>query len=113
MYTEKTDFQEKGKSNTKVTICSVTENVSSVAIKDKVFKLNQGQAEEAYRFSYAEDDNGTYSAGDENYDSVNEATNIVRGIYSPYLAIYSPTRLATGITYNIYTNSEINTNQEF
>jgi len=78
-----------GKTPKKVIISSVTDNVSSVAIKDKVFKLNMGEAEEAYRFKYCEYDKGVTDVGNEDSDTVNNATNLVRGIYSPYLAIYS------------------------
>jgi len=48
-----------------------------------------GETEEVFRFVYAEVDNGTTNAGDENYDIVNNSTNVVRGKFSPYLAIYS------------------------
>jgi hypothetical protein len=48
-----------------------------------------GETEEAFRFVYAEVDNGTTDAGNEDYDKVNNSTNIVRGKFSPYLAIYS------------------------
>ena len=98
----------------KVSICSVTENVNTVAIQDKVFRLEIGEAEEAFRFKYAEVDSGTYNAGDNDFDSINEATNLVRGKYSPYLAIYSNSgELETGCLYNIYQDSPINTKQEF
>ena len=98
----------------KVTISSVTENVSTVAIQDKVFRLDIGETEEAFRFKYAEIDNGTYNAGDEDYNKINEATNLVRGKYSPYLAIYSNSgNLETGCLYNIYQDSPISVDQEF
>ena len=99
----------------KVTICSVTENVSTVALKDKVFRMNIGKAEEVYRFRYAEIDKGTYSAGDEDsYSKVNEATNIVRGVYSPYLAVLSEnSTLDTGCLYNIYQDNILDSSQEF
>jgi hypothetical protein len=47
-------------------------------------------------------DNGTYNAGEEDFDTINSSTNIVRGKYSPYLAIYSNSRLETNEIYNIY-----------
>jgi len=78
-----------------VYVCSVTEDVPTVAIQDKTYKLNIGVAEEAYRFGHAGNDS---SGGDE--------TNIVRGIYSPYLAIYSNTKLKSGALYNIYSNNQ-------
>ena len=99
----------------KVTICSVTENTSTVALEDKVFRMNIGKAEEVYRFRYADVDKGTYTAGDDNSMSkVNEATNIVRGIYSPYLAILSNSgELETGCLYNIYQDNTLDISQEF
>lgn len=91
----------------KVTINTVTENVSTVAIKDKIFRLNIGCAEESYRFRYV--GNGE-SNNDENY----EATNIVRGIYSPYIAIYSKDEtIESNCLYNIYRDSNISEIQEF
>ena len=98
----------------KVTICTVTENVDTVAIQNKVFRLNVGATEEAFRFKYAEVDNGTYNAGDEDYDKINKSYNLVRGSYSPYLAIYSNSgELETGCLYNIYQDSPISTKNEF
>jgi len=66
-----------------------------------------GETEEAFRFEYAEIDSGTYNSGDEDFDVINNATNLVRGKFSPYLAIYSNTKLKTSTLYNIYygTNS--------
>jgi len=69
--------------------------VPTVAIKNKVYRLEMGETEEAFRFVYAEVDNGTVNVGNEDYDSVNSATNIVRGKFSPYLAIYSNQKLET------------------
>jgi hypothetical protein len=85
----------------------------TVAINDKVYKLEMGECEEAYKFKYAEIDNSTYSAGNEDYDSVNEATNIVRGKFSPYLAIYSDSKLETGTLYNIYLEGVNSNTQEY
>ena len=98
----------------KVTICTVTEDVPTVAIENKVYRLKVGEAEEAFRFKYAEINNGEYNAGDENYEAINNATNLVRGQYSPYLAIYSNSgELETGCLYNIYQDTSINIIQEF
>lgn len=98
----------------KVTICTVTENVDTVAIQDKVYKLTIGAQEESYRFEYAEVDNGVYNAGENDFDRVNESTNLVRGKYSPYLAIYSNSgELETGCLYNIYQDLPISTKQEY
>ena len=97
-----------------IIINTVTENVPTVAIKDKVFKLEKGSTEESFRFEYAEVNSGEYSEGKEKAtDKVNEATNIVRGMYSPYLAIYSPSTLETNCLYNIYLENSNTTEQEF
>ena len=97
-----------------ITITSVTEDVPTVALKDKVYKLNIGEQEEAFRFEYAELDKGTYDAGNEDFDAINESTNLVRGHYSPYLAIYSSQKLETGQLYNIYqSNPNYNQKQEY
>lgn len=98
----------------KVTICSVTEDVPTVAIKDKIYRLEIGETEEAFRFKYAEVDNSVYNAGENDYKKVNEAYNLVRGKYSPYLAIYSEgEKLETGCLYNIYQEISVNNRQEF
>ena len=98
----------------KVTINTVTDDVDTVAIKNKIYRLRIGSQEEVYRFKYAEVDNSITNAGEDDYDKVNNATNIVRGKYSPYLAIYSESgELETGCLYNIYQDSAINTTQEF
>ena len=113
-FNEKEDTTYSPSGISKVTICSVTENVPTVAIKDKIFRLEIGETEEAFRFKYAEVDNSTYNVGEDNFDKINEATNLVRGKYSPYLAIYSNSgKLETGCLYNIYYDSPISTTQEF
>lgn len=86
------------------TICSVTEDVPTVAIKNKTFKLNIGEAEEAFRFECAGYDSTTYSAGGDNSDDVYEQHNFVRGKYSPYLAVQSDLELPCGL-YNILKTS--------
>ena len=97
----------------KVIISTVTENVSTVALKDKIYRLQVGEAEESFRFRYAEIDTGVYNAGQKENKS-SEATNLVRGIYSPYLAIYSENgTLETGCLYNIYQDNPINKSQDF
>ena len=85
-----------------VTLCSVTEDVPTVALDDYIYRLEQGKADEVYRFKYAEIDKSTYNAGDEDFDAVNRATNLVRGKYSPYLAVFSSQELDTSELYNIY-----------
>jgi hypothetical protein len=91
-----------------VTINTVTEDVRTVAIKKSVYRLDIGKAQEAFRFSYAEEDNGTYDVGTTDFKSVNGATNIVRGTYSPYLAIYSESPLETSELYDVYLDNEYN-----
>lgn len=111
--TPKTQTYKQDLNRIQVNICTVTDNVPTVAIKDKAFRLEIGETEEAFRFKYAEVDNGSYNSGDEDFDSVNNATNLVRGKYSPYLAIYSDTKLKTGVRYNIYRSGSINITQEY
>lgn len=107
-----------------VTICSVTENVPSVAIKDKTYKLNMGECEESFRFKYANVDNGAYDEGKPDKvkvdgknvtvkERVNRATNLVRGTFSPYLAIYSEQKLETCCLYNIYQEHRLDDVNEF
>ena len=95
-------------------ICTVTQDVPTVAIEDQVYRLDIGVAEEAYRFRYVKVNNGNYDAGDEDIDKINESTNIVRGTFSPYLAIYSTQKLNLYKTYNIYQSREVyNINQQY
>ena len=112
-YTEKSvkmDFTNKNYK--KATICTVTEDVQTIALDKTIFKLEIGKAEEAYRFNYAQQDNGTYSAGGEDFDKINNSTNIVRGKYSPYLAI-SGTNLEECELYNIYQDSFEDSEQQY
>ena len=94
-------------------ISTVTDDVPTVALKDKVYRLEIGQAEESFRFKYAEIDSGTYKMGKENTEDVDKATNLVRGKYSPYLAIYTTGTLQIGEIYNIYQSNTISTTQEY
>ena len=114
-YNEQKNITYRDTNNTKrVIINSVTEDVPTVAIKNKIYRLEIGETEEAFRFKYAEVDNGNYDAGNEDTDKINEATNLVRGKYSPYLAIYSEQgTLKTGCLYNIRYDLSISTNQEY
>lgn len=102
------------------TICTVTEDVPTVALKDEVFKLEMGSAEESFRFKWAEIDNGTYDFGNDNSkgenkdkETVNGAKNLVRGVYSPYLAIYSTEQLEPGCIYNILIDNIQDQKQEY
>lgn len=113
-YTETENLEyDKGEYKQQVTINSVTDDVPTIAIKDKVYKLEIGKAEESFRFKYIEIDNSTYNAGDEDYDKINKATNLARGMYSPYLAVYSTSKLDTCCLYNIYQNISLSTFQEY
>ena len=106
-------YNSSNSSYKQVTITSVTDDVPTVAIKNKVYRLEMGETEEAFRFVYAEVDNGTVNVGNEDYDSVNNATNIVRGKFSPYLAIYSNQKLDTSQLYNIFQDASVNVTQEY
>ena len=106
-----------------VIINTVTEAVPTVAIKDKIYRTEIGKAEEVYRFRYCCADSGTYDAGErvknmyeKGYsamDIVNEATNLVRGVYSPYLAIYSEEELEPNCLYNIYQSNSLSQGTEY
>jgi len=89
----------------KATICSVTENVPSVAIESQIYKLNLGEAEEAYRFEYVD---GEMNSSNDEY----KTDRIVRGIYSPYLAILSESDLSFGL-YNIYHDNATKIKDEY
>ena len=96
----------------KVSICSVTDNVRTVAIKDKIYRLEMGKAEEVYRFRFAENDTEAQDLGKD--ESKKDSCNLIRGMYSPYLAVYSNSgQLETGCLYNIYQDTSISTQQEF
>ena len=101
----------------KVTICTVTDSVETVAIQDKIYRLEIGKGEEAYKFKYAEIDKSTYTQGkdsEKEIKDINKSYNIVRGRYSPYLAIYSESgELETGCLYNIYQDAPISIPQEY
>ncbi len=104
---------------TQVQIVSVTEAVPTVAIKDNIFRTEIGKAEEVYRFRAVEIDTTTYDAGKKTKnnelvtDEVDKATNLVRGIYSPYLAVYSSKKLETNCLYNIYSDLYNSEKQEY
>lgn len=105
---------EVGNTTSNVTICTVTENVDTVALKDKIYRLEIGECEEAFRFRWAEVDNGTYdSLKEKNKKLINNATNLVRGKYSPYLAIYSESKLDENCLYNIYQDGVLDIRQEY
>lgn len=109
------DLTQNSRNSTNVVIINtVTEDLPNVAIKDQVYRLEMGKAEESYRFQYCEIDSGvTSTGGDDTSDKVNKSTNLVRGKYSPYLAIYSEESLETGALYNIYQDSTQSVKQEY
>ena len=102
--------QKSQGSKQEVKICTVTEDVPTVAIKDQIYRLNIGEAEQAWRFRFI----GVDNSSNDNQSALQEkSTNMARGIYSPYLAIYSDSPLNTGCLYNVYTEKEQNIKQEF
>jgi len=109
MYVVKNNY-DVNKETISATICTVTEDVPTIALGDYVFKLEMGKAEEVFRFKYAQEDNGVYNAGDADEDKVNKAANLVRGKYSPYLAIKA-SGLIPGATYNIYQDNFLDGDQ--
>lgn len=76
----------------KAKIISVTDDTPSVAINNTIFRSKLGDAEEAYQFRYIEANNR----------SKNDAYNLVRGIYSPYLGIVSKGNISYNSIINIY-----------
>ena len=101
-------------SKQKVKICTVTENVPTVGIEDCIYRLEMGKAEESYRFRWAETDNGKQNIGDSGSSkSAEKSYNIVRGMFSPYLAIYSTDKLEVNKLYNIYQDTSTSEIQEY
>lgn len=99
--------------NPTVSICSVTEDVPTVAIKDSIYKLQIGEAEEAFRFGFVEYDNSSMDNENNGTDKKeNYYFNIIRGKYSPYLAIYSDVELTVNSLYDIMYDQQ-NPIQEF
>ena len=93
-----------------VTINTVTEENPIIAIDKEIFRAEIGKTEEAYRFRYF-DGEPAIPDGSNTADTA----KIARGMYSPYLAIYTGGNgeLKTGCLYNIYQDSSISTKQEF
>ena len=71
-------------------IIGVGDNVSSAAVEDYNFRGRAGEAEEGFRFRYIESKN-----------KEKEATNLIRGAYSPYLGIIGD-QVTIGSIINIY-----------
>lgn len=71
-------------------IIGVGDNVPIAAVEDYNFRGRAGEAEEGFRFSYIESKN-----------KEKEATNLIRGAYSPYLGIIGD-QVTIGSIINIY-----------
>lgn len=71
-------------------IIGVGDNVPSAAVEDYNFRGRAGEAEEGFRFRYIESKN-----------KEKEATNLIRGAYSPYLGIIGD-QVTIGSIINIY-----------
>ena len=83
-------FKNKNKTTLTYKICSVTDNVPVVAIDNTIFKSVIGSAQEAYRFSFINEEKGPARwTGQTHENSKNQDFNLIRGIYSPYLGIIS------------------------
>lgn len=96
---------------TSAKIVSITDDVPLVAIEDTIYRGVLGSAEEAFRFRYAEIENrgkvkvpvqkkvfgATVTVQEER-----EPTNLVRGIFSPYLGIISANNIKPNKVVNIY-----------
>ena len=72
-------------------IIGVGDNVPIAAVEDYNFRGRAGEAEEGFRFRYIESKN-----------KEKEATNLIRGAYSPYLGIIGD-QVTIGSIINIYT----------
>lgn len=59
-----------------VQILGVEDNTALVSISDNLYRARAGEAEEAYKFEYLEKDN-----------EIDNATNLIRGSFGPYLAL--------------------------
>jgi hypothetical protein len=97
-------------SKKKVTLCTVTESVPTVAINNKIYRLNIGTAEQAYNFRCLGTDTTSYNIG-QGDDTSRNGTNLFRGIFSPYIAVYSENPLDVNQIYNIY-NSDNSSEKE-
>lgn len=71
-------------------IIGVGDNVPIAAVEDYNFRGRAGEAEEGFRFRYIESEN-----------KEKEATNLIRGAYSPYLGIIGD-QVTIGSIINIY-----------
>ena len=96
------DPTEIGSYKEKVKILGVEDNVKLTAIDDIFYSARAGEAEEAFRFEYANSDNLT-----------TEATNLLRGSFGPYLGINSSTLTRTLFTIKIPGYNESNMQEYF
>lgn len=78
---------------TSAKLISVTEDVPTVASETNVFRSVCGNAQEAYRFKYA------FKEGNKNKND----TNLLRGIWHPYIAAIFDSKIQYGKIVNIYT----------
>lgn len=92
LYYPKTASNKQKSLKISAKIISVTDDVPSVAIDETIFRSKLGDAEEAYQFRYIES----------NKKSDSNATNLVRGIYSPYIGIKSNGNILYNSIINIY-----------
>lgn len=92
LYYPKTTSNKQKSLKISAKIISVTDDVPSVAIDETIFRSKLGDAEEAYQFRYIES----------NKKSDSNATNLVRGIYSPYIGIKSNGNILYNSIINIY-----------
>ena len=95
------DLSKSDDTDIRVKICSVTEQVQTVAIENQIYKLKIGTAENGAShelIGWKLDDLTEDEERDHRY------SNIARGIYSPYLAIYRTEgpALEWGSLYDIY-----------
>ena len=107
----------RGKYNYK--IVGVTENVPVVAIDNTIFKGVCGDAQEAYRYEYINEERSPYR---NNINANDKDFNFVRGVYAPYLGIVSEKNLIGNYkvekqrgycrTFNIYNDQIKNTFKE-
>lgn len=80
-------------------IVSVTENVPTVAIENKIFQLKCGEAEDASKFEFVETENKEFNRDKDDWKDL----NVVRGIFGPYLgATIKNAYLYYGRIINIY-----------
>ena len=63
-------------------VIGVPENVKAIGLSDYVFRSRAGEAEEAWRYETV----GDHQNANEDLNLAKNNTDIVRGIYSPYLA---------------------------